>query len=252
MDWCPMRSVNTMRSSAPNMASTFCLCGDAKMWIVPWSRSLAHTAGVTSLYNRCRLTWKRFASKFNMHVRTNVILCYRWNYLRYSICFCFPYCVINSIMIWLWKEETFLLLRWTVPSKSILSLCKNIPKHQEHAVFGVPCPDPGQVFHGTQTERREKCRHSPTPEGTSIEPWATGGMAPQQIKTLYTKILDLDHRLERVQSSSIDQELGLQLTERVSYNGILIWKVDEFERRWKEAMEGVTLSLSNPLFSLQV
>ena len=77
-------------------------------------------------------------------------------------------------------------------------------------------------------------------------------MAPQQIKTLYTKILDLDHRLERVQSSSIDQELGLQLTERVSYNGILIWKVDEFERRWKEAMEGVTLSLSNPLFSLQV
>ena len=56
-------------------------------------------------------------------------------------------------------------------------------------------------------------------------------MAPQQIKTLYTKILDLDHRLERVQSSSIDQELRLQLTERVSYNGILIWKVDEFERR---------------------
>ena len=36
----------------------------------------------------------------------------------------------------------------------------------------------------------------------------------------------------------------LQLTERVSYNGILIWKVDEFERRWKEAMQGVPLSLS--------
>ena len=65
----------------------------------------------------------------------------------------------------------------------------------------------------------------------------------QQIEALYTMILDLDHGLERVQSSSIDQELRLQLTERVSYNGILIWKVDEFERQWKEAMKGVTLSL---------
>ena len=67
--------------------------------------------------------------------------------------------------------------------------------------------------------------------GPSRLPTATGGMAPQQIETLYTMILDLDHRLERMQSSSIDQELCLQLTERVSYNGILIWKVDEFERR---------------------
>ena len=63
-------------------------------------------------------------------------------------------------------------------------------------------------------------------------------------------ILDLDHRLERVQSSSIDQELCLQLTERASYNGILIWKVDEFERQRKKAMEGVTLSLySTPFFA---
>ena len=79
---------------------------------------------------------------------------------------------------------------------------------------------------------------------------ATGAMAPQRIETLHTKILDLDHRLERVQSSSIDQELRLQLIERASYSGILIWKVDEFERRRKEAMEGVTLSLySTPFFT---
>ena len=79
---------------------------------------------------------------------------------------------------------------------------------------------------------------------------ATGGMAPQRLETLHTKILDLDHRLERVQSSSIDQELRLQLIERASYSGILIWKVDEFERRRKEAMEGVTLSLySTPFFT---
>ena len=86
--------------------------------------------------------------------------------------------------------------------------------------------------------------------GASPLPSAAGAMGPQRIETLHTKILDLDHRLERVQSSSIDQELRLQLIERASYNGILIWKVDEFERRRKEAMEGVTLSLySTPFFT---
>ena len=88
--------------------------------------------------------------------------------------------------------------------------------------------------------------------GPSPLPTATGGMAPQQIETLYTMILDLDHRLEWVQSSSIDQELHLQLTERASDNGILIWKVDKFEQQRKEVMEGVTLSFSTPPPSLQV
>ena len=86
--------------------------------------------------------------------------------------------------------------------------------------------------------------------GASPLPTASGAMGPQRIETFYTKILDLDHRLERVQSSSIDQELHLQLIERASYNGTLIWKLDEFERRRKEAMEGVTLSLySTPFFT---
>ena len=66
--------------------------------------------------------------------------------------------------------------------------------------------------------------------GASQLPTATGAMGPQQIESLLTKILDLDCRLERVQSSSINQELRLQLIERASYNGILIWKVDEFEQ----------------------
>ena len=51
-----VRSANTVRSSAHNVASTFssCSCGDTRMWTVPWGQSLAHTARVTSLYNRCR------------------------------------------------------------------------------------------------------------------------------------------------------------------------------------------------------
>jgi len=40
----------------------------------------------------------------------------------------------------------------------------------------------------------------------------------------------------------------LQFLERVS--GVLLWKVDEFERRRKEAVEGVTLSLySTPFYT---
>ena len=72
--------------------------------------------------------------------------------------------------------------------------------------------------------------------GPSPLPTATGGMAPQRVETLHTEVLGLDHRLGWVQSSSVGQELCLQLTERVSYNGILIWKVDEFEQQRKEAM----------------
>ena len=51
-----MRSVNTVRSSARNVASTFssCSCADTRTWIVPWGQSLAHTARVMSLYSRCR------------------------------------------------------------------------------------------------------------------------------------------------------------------------------------------------------
>ena len=52
---------------------------------------------------------------------------------------------------------------------------------QEHTqtsrtVFGVPCPDPGQVFHGTQTERREKCRYCLT-AGSS--PWKAKQLTPR-------------------------------------------------------------------------
>ena len=77
---------------------------------------------------------------------------------------------------------------------------------------------------------------------------AASAVSPQGIATLQAKILELDHGLERLQSSSIDQELRLQLIERVSYNGVLLWKVDEFECWWKEAVEGVTLSLYSTPF----
>jgi len=115
-----------------------CSCGDTKMWIVPWGQSPAHTAGVTSLYNRCRLIWKRFASKFTMHVRT------MWSYA-------------TDETTWDWKTFGYERRR---PSScwgglSLQSLfCHyartypNIKNSIYYSVY-VPRSDPGRVFHET-------------------------------------------------------------------------------------------------------
>ena len=76
------------------------------------------------------------------------------------------------------------------------------------------------------------------------------GATPQQFETLSAKVTELDHSLDRCLSSSLDQELRLQLLERATYNGILLWKIDDFNRRRREAVDGVTLSLySTPFYT---
>ena len=64
-----------------------------------------------------------------------------------------------------------------------------------------------------------------------------------KIDTLHTKVSELDHGLDRCLSSCLDQELRLQLLERATYNGVLLWKIGDFVRRRKEAVDGVTVSL---------
>eukprot|EP00731_Ephydatia_muelleri_P015021 Em0008g741a len=64
-----------------------------------------------------------------------------------------------------------------------------------------------------------------------------------KIDTLHTKVSELDHGLDRCLSSCLDQELRLQLLERATYNGVYLWKIDDFARRTKEAVDGVTMSL---------
>ena len=72
----------------------------------------------------------------------------------------------------------------------------------------------------------------------------------QQFEALNSKVTELDHSLDRCLSSSLDQELRLQLLERATYNGILLWKIDDFARRKREAVDGVTLSLySTPFYT---
>ena len=72
----------------------------------------------------------------------------------------------------------------------------------------------------------------------------------QQFEVLNSKVTELDRGLDRCLSTSLDQELRLQLLERATYNGILLWKIDDFLRRRKEAVEGATLSLySTPFYT---
>ena len=63
------------------------------------------------------------------------------------------------------------------------------------------------------------------------------------LNNLHAKTVELDHGLDRCLSSCLDQELRLQLLERATYNGVLLWKIDDFARRRKEAVDGVTISL---------
>ena len=78
------------------------------------------------------------------------------------------------------------------------------------------------------------------------------GATPQQFETLSAKVTELNHSLDRCLSSSLDQELRLQLLERATYNGILLWKIDDFNRRRREAVDGVTPSLySTPFYTSQ-
>lgn len=77
-----------------------------------------------------------------------------------------------------------------------------------------------------------------------------GVISPQRIESLTSRLVELEHSVDRSLSSCLDQELRIQLLERATYNGILLWKVDEFERRRKEAIDGITMSLySTPFYT---
>ena len=65
----------------------------------------------------------------------------------------------------------------------------------------------------------------------------------ERVENISVKTTELDHGLDRCLSSCLDQELRLQLLERATYNGVLVWKIDDFARRRKEAVDGVTMSL---------
>ena len=64
-----------------------------------------------------------------------------------------------------------------------------------------------------------------------------------------------DRRFDRVEHSLTlheiqlaDQDLKLQILETTSHDGTFLWKIDEFDRRFRESVEGKTLSIYSPPF----
>ena len=90
--------------------------------------------------------------------------------------------------------------------------------------------------------------HQITP--TPLQGFGDTNVSPQRIEALHTRVVELEHSVDRALSSCLDQELRIQLLERATYNGILLWKIDEFDRRRREAVDGVTMSLySTPFYT---
>lgn len=72
----------------------------------------------------------------------------------------------------------------------------------------------------------------------------------RRVPELFTKQEEMSRAVEKLMSSSVDQELRIQLLEQATYNGILVWKIDEVSRRMDEAIKGITVSLfSAPFYS---
>ena len=84
---------------------------------------------------------------------------------------------------------------------------------------------------------------APSAVGTSLIVESSQQSNLQRLSTIELKVTELEHGLDRCLSSCLDQELRLQLLERATYDGVLLWKIDDFERRRKEAVDGVTMSL---------
>ena len=58
----------------------------------------------------------------------------------------------------------------------------------------------------------------------------------------------VEHSLARHEIQLADQDLKLQIMETTSYDGILSWKIFEFQRRFREAVDGKTLPIYSPPF----
>ena len=70
----------------------------------------------------------------------------------------------------------------------------------------------------------------------------------RRVPELFTKQEEISRAVEKLMSSSVDQELRIQLLEQATHNGILVWKIDEVARRMDEAVKGITVSLFSAPF----
>ena len=58
----------------------------------------------------------------------------------------------------------------------------------------------------------------------------------------------LEHSLTLHDIQLADQDLKIQILETTSHDGSFLWKIDDYSRRFREALEGKTISLYSPPF----
>ena len=54
----------------------------------------------------------------------------------------------------------------------------------------------------------------------------------------------IEHSIDRALGSCLEQELRIQFLEQATYDGILLWKIDEFDK----AIDGTTNYVSYPYY----
>ena len=57
-----------------------------------------------------------------------------------------------------------------------------------------------------------------------------------------------EHQLALHEIQLSEQDLQIQMLEATSYDGVYLWKIDQYSRRFQEALSGKTLSIYSPPF----
>ncbi|XP_070582258.1 TNF receptor-associated factor 2-like isoform X2 [Ptychodera flava] len=70
----------------------------------------------------------------------------------------------------------------------------------------------------------------------------------EQIKSLEQKIKAQDRIIALKDVALAEQDLRIQSLEMASYDGVLLWKITDFSRKFAEAQSGKTLSIYSPCF----
>ena len=81
---------------------------------------------------------------------------------------------------------------------------------------------------------------------TSLE--NSGMQQRQRMDAQEEEISRLRQKVEILNHIISDQKLQLQILESVTYDGILLWKIDDFNRCRQEAVDGIKLSLYSTPF----
>ena len=62
------------------------------------------------------------------------------------------------------------------------------------------------------------------------------------------RLNSVEHSLALHEIQLADQDFKLQMVETTSYDGTFLWKIDNFQRRFRESVEGKTISIYSPPF----